>query len=295
MAHLKKISQSKKILFPNSGITKGQLIAYYKAIAVYMLPYLKDRPLTLHRFPDGITKKGFFQKNAPDYFPTWIKTKTIKKQGGWVNHVICNSEDSLAYLVGQGCITFHIALSKIDKLYYPDKMIFDLDPSSGSFTTVIKGGNILRSMLENQLNLTSYPMLTGSSGLHIMVPLDRSEHFDEVHRFAKNIAQYLADKHPEDFTVNMRKEQRKGRLFLDYLRNSYAQTAICPFSVRAFEDAPVAIPVSWDELQNGINSAKAFNIHNVFYQLKIRSDPWLGFDNKPYNLKYAKSILKEMS
>ena len=290
-----KIAYSDKILFPKSGITKGKLIAYYEAIAADMLPYLKDRPLTLHRFPDGIEKKGFFQKNASDYFPDWIKTIEVKKQGGWVNHVICDCKETLIYLVGQGTISFHITLSRTDKLDYPDKLIFDLDPSNGSFCDVTKSAQILRSLLESELGLTSFPMLTGSSGIHLVVPLDRSDNFDSVRAFAKNIAHYTAKVYPEKFTAEIRKEKRKGRLFVDYLRNSYAQTAICPFSARAFENAPVAVPIGWDELQNGIKSAQAFTIDTISNRLKYKSNPWEDLFRNPYSLDGVISKLENLS
>ena len=290
-----KIAYSDKILFPKSGITKGKLIAYYEAIAADMLPYLKDRPLTLHRFPDGIEKKGFFQKNASDYFPDWIKTIEVKKQGGWVNHVICDCKETLIYLVGQGTISFHITLSRTDKLDYPDKLIFDLDPSNGSFCDVTKSAQILRSLLESELGLTSFPMLTGSSGIHLVVPLDQSDNFDSVRAFAKNIAHYTAKVYPEKFTAEIRKEKRKGRLFVDYLRNSYAQTAICPFSARAFENAPVAVPIGWDELQNGIKSAQAFTIDTISNRLKYKSNPWEDLFRNPYSLDGVISKLENLS
>lgn len=295
MISFEKKRLSEKTLFPISGITKGQLIEYYEAIAAYMLPYLEDRPLTLQRFPDGIEKKGFFQKNASDYFPHWIKTRKIKKEGGWVNHVICDCEETLLYLVGQGTITFHITLSTLDKLDYPDKMIYDLDPPNGSFGQVTESAQILRSLLENELGLTTYPMLTGSSGIHLVVPLDRSANFDSVRAFAKNISWYLAKENPEKFTAEMRKDQRKGRVFLDYLRNSYAQTAVCPFSVRAFENAPVAVPISWDELRNGLQSARAYTINSVLDRLKQLSDPWEDFAKNAYSLSNAKSKLEKLS
>ena len=290
-----KIAYSDKILFPKSGITKGKLIAYYEAIAADMLPYLKDRPLTLHRFPDGIEKKGFFQKNASDYFSDWIKTIEVKKQGGWVNHVICDCKETLIYLVGQGTISFHITLSRTDKLDYPDKLIFDLDPSNGSFCDVTKSAQILRLLLESELGLTSFPMLTGSSGIHLVVPLDRSDNFDSVRAFAKNIAHYTAKVYPEKFTAEIRKEKRKGRLFVDYLRNSYAQTAICPFSARAFENAPVAVPIGWDELQNGIKSAQAFTIDTISNRLKYKSNPWEDLFRNPYSLDGVISKLENLS
>ncbi len=295
MISLKRIPHSDKVLFPKSGITKGGLIAYYEAIATYILPYLKNRPLTLHRFPDGIDKKGFFQKNASIYFPDWIQREKIKKQGGWVNHVICNQKDTLIYLAGQGTITLHITLSTLDKLDYPDKLIFDLDPPNGSFDTVIDGAQALRSLLETELGLTSYPMLTGSSGIHLVIPLDRSENFDGVRSFAKKVVHYLAKIRPKDFTVDMRKDERKGRLFLDYLRNSYAQTAVCPFSVRALENAPVAAPISWEELGKGIKSAQKYTIRSILDRLAHTPNAWKDFGEKHYCLDNAKKKLEHLS
>jgi len=282
---------SDKIYFPVSGITKGDLIGYYEEIADYMLPYLQDRPLTLHRFPNGIGKEGFYQKNASDYFPDWIKTEKIKKKGGWVNHVICNDKATLRYLAAQGTITFHVTLSKTDKLNYPDKLIFDLDPSIQNFESVINGAQILRRLLEEELKLSTYVMLTGSDGLHLAVPLMRVENFDEVRDFAKRVAGYLAELYPEDFTIEMRKDQRKGRLFLDYLRNSYAQTAVCPFSVRAFENAPVAVPISWDELAQMRNS-RAYTIHTIFDRLREKPNPWKDFCQNAKILSNAKKKLE---
>lgn len=284
---------SDKIYFPVSGITKGDLIRYYEEIADYMLPYLQDRPLTMHRFPNGITKEGFYQKNASDYFPDWIKTEKIKKEDGWVKHVICNSKDTLCYLAAQGTITFHVTLSKIDKLNYPDKLILDLDPSGQNFDSVVNGAQILRRLLEEELKLSTYAMLTGSNGLHLLVPLVRVENFDEVRGFAKRVAAYLAKLYPDDFTIEMRKDQRRGRLFLDYLRNSYAQTAVCPFSVRAFEGAPVAVPIAWDELAEMSNS-RAFNIHTIFDRLKEKSNPWKNFGKNVKLLTSAKKKLEKL-
>ena len=289
------LTHENKPMFPNSGITKGDVIDYYQKIANYMLPYLQDRPLTLHRFPEGIHHNGFFQKNAADYFPNWIKTTKVKKKDGWVNHVICDSAATLIYLANLGTLTFHITLSKIDKLDYPDKLIFDLDPPNGAFGQVVASAETLRSLLENELGLTTYPMLTGSSGIHLVVPLDQSENFDGVRAFAKNLAAYLAKKHPKDFTIKIRKDQRKGRLFLDYLRNSYAQTAVCPFTVRAFENAPIAVPIGWNELQNGIQNARAYTIDTILDRLKNKSDPWKDFGKKPHHLNDAKAKLEKLT
>ncbi|NAS13719.1 ATP-dependent DNA ligase [Flavobacteriaceae bacterium R33] len=273
-----KIPHSDKILFPESGITKGELATYYDAVANNMLPYLSDRPLTLHRFPNGISREGFFQKNASKYFPDWIKTAKIRKKNGWVNHVICDRKETLLYLVSQGTITFHIALSTLDKLDYPDKMIFDLDPPETNFDMVVEGAKIVRSFLENKLGLKTFVMTTGSRGLHVVVPLDRTENFNVIHDLAKGIAKHLASENPEKLTTAIRKDQRKGRLFLDYLRNSYAQTSVCPFSVRAVENAPVATTLRWGELEDKGLNAQTYNISNIFGRLREMGNPWEDFE-----------------
>lgn len=288
-----ELPKSNKILYPASGITKGDLIHYYREIAAYMLPYLQDRPLTMHRFPNGIAKAGFFQKNASNYFPGWIKTERIRKKNGWVNHVICNNQETLEYLAAQGTITFHITLSRIDKLNYPDRLIFDLDPPDENFKLVRFGAEILRHLLERELELSTYVMLTGSDGIHLVIPLMRVENFDEVRDFAKNVARYLVGKYPDDLTIEMRKDQRKGRLFLDYLRNSYGQTAVCPYSLRAIEEAPVAVPISWDELTHTSDS-RAYTIHTIFDRLKENPNPWNNFTKNTKILSDARRKLKHL-
>ena len=282
---------SDKVLFPKSGITKGDLVHYYENIADYILPYLEDRPLTMLRFPNGITKEGFFQKNASGYFPEWINKAKVKKKGGWVNYVICNNKETLVYLANQGTITFHVTLSKLDKLDYPDKLIFDLDPSAHNFKSVRKGAHVLRNLLVEELGLSVYIMLTGSEGLHLVVPLMRIENFDEVRGFAKKVVTYMAERYPKDFTIAIRKDKRKGRLFLDYLRNSYAQTAVCPYSVRALQQAPVAMPIAWEELDK-LTHSQAFNIHTVGHRLTQYVDPWKDFTKNAKILSDAKKRME---
>lgn len=281
-----------KILFPKSDITKKDIIIYYDAIADYMLPYLKNRPLTMQRFPKGISDGGFFQKNASVYFPDWIETVKVKKEGGWVNHVVCNNKETLLYLVNQYVLTFHIALSKIDAIEYPDKLIFDLDPPTGNFNLVIKAAKTLRNFLENKLELKTFVMTTGSKGLHVVVPLKSDVHFDEVHEFAKEISQYIADKNPKEFTTATRKERREGRLYIDYLRNSYAQTSVSPFSIRAIENAPVATPLHWDELDDKTLNAQLWNIQNTFKRVEKVENPWKNFETYRKSIKKASKELK---
>lgn len=289
------LTNKDKILFPESGITKKDVLDYYERISGHLLPYAKDRPLTMERFPNGISQKGFFQKNASDYFPDWIETIKIKKVGGWVNHVVCNSKETLLYLANQYVLSFHVALSTLKTVYHPDKLIFDLDPPQGNFNLACKAAYALRSFLEQELDLSTFVMTTGSRGLHVVVPLKGKEHFDEVHEFAKDIALYIANNNPQEFTTLLKKEQRQGRLYIDYLRNSYAQTSIAPFSIRARENAPVATPLHWEELEDRSIHATTYTIQTIFKRLEEMEDPWIAFKESAQSIQAAKKKLEALS
>ncbi len=250
------------------------MIGYYDRIADYILPYLKDRPLTMQRFPKGISEKGFFQKHIPDYFPDWITTVRIEKVGGWVEHVACNTKETFLYLVEQDVITYHILLSNKNCITFPDKLVFDLDPLDGYFKLAIKAARVLQNLLENEFGFTAFVMTSGSKGLHVVVPLFQEDSFDEVHDFAKNVSLYICKKHPNDFTTAIRKNKREGKLYVDFLRNSYAQTSVCPFSVRAIENAPVATPIGWSELDDKNLDPQLYTIKNIFNRLEKVEDPW---------------------
>ncbi|MDT0691488.1 non-homologous end-joining DNA ligase [Salegentibacter sp. F188] len=258
------ISSRDKVYFPKSGVTKGEIIDYYEKISEVMLPHLQDRPITMLRFPNGIEDQKFFQKDAPDYFPEWIETLEIEKQeGGTTNYVICNNTATLVYLANQACITPHIWLSKKDKPEYPDRMIFDLDPSRDDFSEVKTAAKRISSLLEKQLKLPVFLMTTGSKGLHIVVPLKPEENFDEVRDFAQEIAGYLEGQFPEDYTTAIRKNKRENKIFLDVARNGFGQTTVAPYAVRPIEGAPIATPIDWDEL-NSLDSAQKYNLKNIF-------------------------------
>ena len=290
-SHNIEITNRDKILFSKSGITKNDLISYYEKIAEYFLPFLKNHPLTMQRFPQGITEEGFFQKNAPQYFPEWIKTEEIRKIGGWVNQVICDNNDTLLYLVNQYVITFHTSLSTIDNMECPDKLVFDLDPPNENFALAIEGAKALKNVLENKLGLTPFLMTTGSKGLHVIVPLVQKENFNEVHAFAKSISNYIAAQNPSKFTTAIRKEKRENHLYIDFLRNSYGQTSVAPYSVRAIEKAPIATPILWSELNDNKLNAQFWNIQNIFKRLQKIEDPWKDFDLSKQSIQYAR---KEM-
>ena len=261
-----EISNADKIIFPKKKITKGDMVYYYERIAPLMLPYLKNRPLTLHRFPGGISESGFYQKNASDYFPNFIKTVEIDTEEGTNTQVICNDAKTLVYLANQGTVAFHIWLSKKDKLRQPDKVIFDLDPSEDDFSKIKEGAKVLRSLLQKK-NIDPSLMTSGKSGLHLYYKIRRGKEFDKVKEIAREIAEEAENQEPDLFTTQVRKDKRKGKIFLDYLRNAYAQTAVCPYSLRATEEAGVATPIEWAELSR-IKSASQYNIENIFQRTK---------------------------
>jgi bifunctional non-homologous end joining protein LigD len=280
------LTNTKKILFTKDKITKGDLIAYYKKIAPIMLPYIKDRAVTLHRFPDGITKEGFYQKDISDYFPSWIKRKAIPKEGGKNTYVVCNDADTLVYLANQACITPHIWLSTINNLKKPTRMIFDLDPGkTQDFELVRQTALLIRKALKKH-NLTSYVMTTGSRGVHIVIPLDGKETFDTVRAYARAIAQHVVAQNPKQLTIEPRLNKRRGRLFIDITRNAYAQTTAAPYAVRAKHGAPVATPLTWKELENKKITAQTFTIKNIFGRLKKQNDPWKSMLRKKQSLRF---------
>lgn len=269
-----EVTHRDKVLFPDNGITKGDLVDYYRDIANTMLPHMKGRPLMMHRYPDGIGEEGFYQKEAPDHFPAWIKTVKVKAvQGKTVNHVVCDNTATLVYLAQEATITPHVWLSREDRLDYPDKMIFDLDPPGDDFEDVRSTAFDFRELLE-ELELTAYVMTTGSRGLHVVVPLDRKTDFDEARTVARALARILEERKPQKLTTEQHKAKRKGRLFLDTNRNAYGQTGVAPYAVREKEGAPVATPLEWDELGDGSLGPRTYDMGNIFRRLGQKEDPW---------------------
>ena len=267
-----KLSNPDKVLFPEAGATKRDLVNYYIRVAEFALTHWKDRPVSMERYPDGVTEEGFFQKNAPDYFPDWISLAELEKEGGSVHHVVADHPATMAYLAAQGCITPHLGLSRVDRIDRPDRLIFDLDPS-GSDLSRLKGAlRRVRDLLD-RLNARSFVQTTGSKGFHVIVPLDRSGDFDTVRTLARRLADRLADESPAELTVEQRKDKRGDRVFLDYLRNAYGQTSVAPYATRARPEAPIATPLDWEEAL-GEAKPRDYTLGNIFRRLGQKGDPW---------------------
>ncbi|MBN2479640.1 MAG: non-homologous end-joining DNA ligase, partial [Parachlamydiales bacterium] len=277
------VSNPKKILFPKDKITKKEFVEYYKKIAKKMIPLIKDRPISLKRFPDGIEGKKFFQKKTLDYYPKWIKTILVKREKkAPIKMPLINDLDSLLYIANQ-VGEIHIWLSKKNKQNKPDRLVFDLDPPSNDFQKVVQAAKDFKKLLDD-LNLPSFFMTTGSKGLHIIIPIKPQNDFDTVRDFAKKIALILTQKYPEKYTAETRKEKRKDRVFIDYLRNGFAQTTIAPYSVRAIEKAPIATPIEFNELSKIFNSQN-FNVKNIFK--KQSKNPFSTLNSNAVSIKSA--------
>lgn len=267
-----EVSNPGKLLFPESGISKLDLAGFYRRIADVMLPHVRDRAATMHRYPDGISADDFFQKDVPDYFPEWIERVRLPKEDGDVDYLVVEEPATLAYLADQGCITLHVSLSRVDSPDKPDRMVFDLDPPDGGELETLHGAvRKVRSVLD-ELDLGSHLMTTGSSGYHILVPLDRSADFDESRAFARAVGDLCAERYPEAVTIEQRKSSRQGRVFIDYLRNAYGQTTVAPYAVRALAEAPVATPLDWEELSS--SEPRQYRVDNIFRRLAQKEDPW---------------------
>lgn len=289
------VSNTDKMFFPKEKFTKGDLINYYEKIAPVMLPYIKERLITMVRFPDGIEGKQFYQKGAPDYFPKWIKTKKIEnRDGSTTNYVIANDQPTLVYLANQASVTPHIWLSKRDKPDKPDRMIIDIDPEVDDFEKVKTTALKFRKILEEDLGLPTFIMTTGSRGLHITIPLKRTRTFDQVREFAQSVANLMEKENPDLVTTAARKNKREGKIFLDVGRNAFGQTGVTPYAVRPIEGAPVATPLKWEELKD-IPSAREFNIKTIFNRLGKTGDPWENMEDQSVSLTKAEKKLRKLS
>jgi bifunctional non-homologous end joining protein LigD len=291
-----ELSHTSKVFFPDDKITKGDLIEYYAAVADRMLPYLKDRPVTMARYPDGITGHRIFQKNVPDYFPDWITRAPVRKEGGELHQVVCDKPATLIYLANQACIEPHVFLSRTDRLEHPDQIVIDFDPpDNGHFGQARRGALWLRDLLTTELDVTPYVKTTGGRGLHVHIPLDRESDFDAGREFALALSAVLAERHPGDLTTEQRKQGRTGRVYLDAMRNSYAQLVVAPYAVRARPGADVATPLHWDEVEDEGLDPAAFNLRSTAARLHETDDPWAGMTRHRYSLARLTERLNEVS
>jgi bifunctional non-homologous end joining protein LigD len=289
--HTIEVSRPDKLMFPDDGITKADLVDHYARIAPVMLPHVRGRPITMQRFPDGIGESGFYEKKAPDHFPDWVGRVRVETSDGSQEQIVCENAATLAFLGDQACVTPHIWLATRDHLDAPDQMIFDLDPSVPDVGVVQDAARALHRLLDD-LGLASFVKTTGSKGYHVHVPLDGRTDFDSMRSVARDIAGTFVDGDPERLTVEQRKEKRGDRVFVDWLRNAYGQTAVPPYALRSRPGAPVATPLDWSEV--GSTAPQAFTIANIHRRLGQRDDPWSGFGRHGQSLDGVADRLSEL-
>jgi bifunctional non-homologous end joining protein LigD len=244
-----KLTNLKKVFWPADGYTKGDLVAYYERIAPFLLPYLRDRPIVLTRYPDGITGKSFYQKDAPEFAPAWIRTERVysKDAGREIDYFVVDDVASLRYVANSGAIPLHLWASRLGALERPDWLVLDLDPKGAPFTDVVKVARALHRILDD-LELPSYPKTSGATGLHLLIPLGARYSYDEVRTFARLLAVLGVEAEPKISTIARPLRARGGKVYIDFGQNGHGQTIVAPFSLRPLPGAPASCPLKWSEV-----------------------------------------------
>ena len=272
-----RISSADKLLFPADGITKLDLAHYYAAVAPVMAPHVRDRPLNLWRWNRGIDEDVVIQQAIPKGAPDWVKRVTVsRRRGGDVTHAVGGEPATLVWLANQNCITPHVWTARADKPDQPDRIVFDFDPpdDGDGHLDAIRAGALAAGDLLREQGLTPFAMTSGSRGIHVVAPLRRGPDSNTVRTRAGELAEELAARLPDQLTTSWRKEGRGGRVLVDAARNTYAQTAVAPYAVRAKPTAPVATPLFWDEVADA--EPRRWTLRDVPARLEERGDPWEG-------------------
>ena len=268
-----EFSNLDKILYPELKVTKAQVIEYYIKVAPKMLNLLAGRPIVLTRFPDGIDKEGFYEKDAPQGTPRWVKTfrrysETAERE---INYVLCNDLDTLLWLANLASLEIHMTLSKADSFENPDLVVFDLDPKPpADYDDVIEVALMIKERLDS-LKLRSYVKTSGKKGLHIIIPIVEDYTFQQAREFVQKITAYVG-KQTEKIVAERSKSNTPGKVYIDYVQNSHGRTMICPYSTRATSGATVSTPLEWSDVEKGLNPEK----FNIFSVVKISKSPWEG-------------------
>ena len=272
------VSHRDKVFFPELGLTKGDLIDYYDAIAPWLLPYLADRPLVLTRFPDGIHGKSFYQRDAPDFVPDWIRRETLWSDSAQreVHYFIVDDAASLRYLINLGTIPIHTWHSRVSDLAHPDWCVLDLDPKDAPFESVIAVARAIRE-LALELDLPAYLKTSGASGLHVLIPLSNQLTHDQARTLSHVLARIIVDRCPAIATIARSVRRRERKVYIDYLQNGHGRLLVAPFSARAQASAGVSMPLRWDELTSRLRNER-FTIKNAVRRMRgLKSDPWANF------------------
>lgn len=267
------ITHPEKLLFPADGISKGELCAYYEAIAPLMLPHLSGRPVTMERFPAGIERKGFLQKNVDKGFPEWLERVEVAHEQRTVHYPLIGDVRSLSWMANQNCITPHVWSSRQPALERPDLCLFDLDPARDEPAELRAAALCVRDVL-SELGLPSWVKTSGSKGFHIVVPLDGQATFELVWRFAQGVGALLVKRQPQLLTQEFLKTERAGRILIDTGRNGPGATFAATYAVRARPGAPVSAPCTWEEIESGSVLPQSFTLRTLAQRVEQTPDPW---------------------
>lgn len=270
-----------KVFYPEDGYTKGDLVEYYRAVWPHLAPYLRDRPLVLTRYPDGIHGKSFFQKNAPDFVPGWIETHLVDDN----QYFVCNDLESLLYVVNLGCIPLHVWSARRGSLDRPDWTILDLDPKGAPFEHVVRIARRIRELLDS-IGVSSFVKTSGQSGLHVLVPLGARIDHDGARAFAEIVARLVAHDLSDIATVARPLGERGGKVYVDFLQNGFGKTIAGPFSARPQPGAPVSTPLRWSEVGARLDPRR-HTIRTVPRRFARRADPMLAVLNTEVDLEKA--------
>jgi bifunctional non-homologous end joining protein LigD len=294
--HNVKLTNQDKIYFPKDGITKGDVIEYYQSVAQYILPHLKNRPLSLNRFPNGIEEQGFYQKDASDNIPDWIKTTQVYSESNdkYIDYIYCNDKATLAYLNNLGCIDLNPWNSSLPDLEHPDYLVLDLDPSKkNTFDDVIETALQVNEVLKS-IKIKGYCKTSGSTGIHIYIPMGGAYDFDQVKDFAHILMKQVNEKLPKITTLERSLQKRDDKkIYLDYLQNRTGQTLASAYSLRPKEGASVSMPLEWEELKPGLKPTD-YTIHNALERIKEKGDLFKPVLGKGIDMMKALELLQDV-
>jgi bifunctional non-homologous end joining protein LigD len=288
------VTNRDKVFYPEKGLTKGDLVDYYEAIAPWMLPYLVDRALVLTRFPDGIHGKSFYQRDAPEFVPDWLQREVLWSESAEhdVHYFIAQDSPSLKYLANMGTIPIHSWHSRITDLEHPDWCVLDLDPKDAPFDKVIAAARAVK-VLADELEFPAFLKTSGSTGLHVLLPLARQLTHDHARTIGELMGRVLVKRHPDVVTITRSVRKRDGRVYIDYVQNGHGRLLVAAFSARAVPSAAVSMPLEWDELDDELRNDR-FHIGNAVKRMeKLDRDPLAGvLTTKPDLAKVLERLAK---
>jgi bifunctional non-homologous end joining protein LigD len=291
-----KLSSPDRVLYPDDGITKGDLFAYYEKVGPTLVPHLRDRPFTMKRYPHGIDGEVFFQKQAPKHLPSWISTRqftTHPRDGGarLVDFALVNSPEAVLFMVQNNCIDMNAWYSRVDKPHRPDFVLFDLDPPDGGFELAIEVAHLIRELLD-EVGLPGYVKTSGADGIHVVAPIVRRAGYDQTYAFAEQASRLLEQRHPGKLTTEWLKKKREGVL-VDHRQNGWGKTIASVYSVRPKPGAPVSTPLHWDELTPDVRP-RDFGMEQALERIERHGDLFAPVLEDPRPLGAAAAKLERL-